>query len=90
MYNMYYILCFIPRKATLKDLALFTILPEAVSLKGFVVYVLLVLVSNMIASYTCSCLPRKFCKYNLIWESSFSFDTVLSWPSPKAEIVILT
>ena len=54
MCYMYYILCSIPRKATLKNLILFTTLPEAVRLKGFVVYVLLILVSNMITSYTCS------------------------------------
>lgn len=51
-----YILYFIPRKAILKDFLLFTPLPEAVKLKGLAVYILLVLVSNMITSYTCSVL----------------------------------
>lgn len=50
---MYYILCSISKKAILKDLTLFITLPEAARLKDFVVYVLLVLVSKMITSYTC-------------------------------------
>lgn len=65
---MCYILCFIPRKAVLKELSLLTTLPEAVRPKGF---------CKLCSPSSCakhdyisylkfSCLPRKFLKYNLI------------------------
>lgn len=45
-----------PKKSHSKRPPIVYTLPEAVRLTGLVVYILLVLVSNMITSYTCSVL----------------------------------
>lgn len=73
--DVLHLVCYIPPRSYSKRPHIIYHLARGYQASAFEVYVLLVLALNMSASYTCSfsCQPRKFCKYNLNWEPSFSF-----------------